>query len=170
MKPLRVALAQINPTVGDIRANSRKILDRVDRAKKANASLVVFPELAVTGYPPEDLLLRVPFVEKNVEAWKEIAGRVKGITAVVGFVDRDARGRNYNAAGIASGGRVRAVYHKMKLPNYGVFDEVRYFSAGREPMLFPAGRSRIGVTVCEDIWVSGGPLPREAKAGARLIL
>lgn len=170
MKPLRIALAQINTTVGDIRGNSRKILDHVARAKEAKAALVVFPELAVTGYPPEDLLLRVPFLEKSVTAWKEIAGQVKGITAVVGFVDRDARGRNYNAAGVASGGRALGVYHKMKLPNYGVFDEVRYFSPGREPMLFPAGKSTVGVTVCEDIWVPGGPLPREAKAGARLIL
>jgi len=170
MKPLRIALAQINTTVGDIAGNARKILDRVARAREAGAAIVVFPELAISGYPPEDLLLRLSFIEENLSAWREIARRVKGITALVGFVDRDAKGRNYNAAGIASGGRIRGVYRKMHLPNYGVFDEVRYFSPGKEPMLFAAGRSAIGVTVCEDIWVRRGPLPREAKAGARLIL
>ena len=170
MKPLRIALAQINTTVGDIPGNARKILDGVARAREAGAAIVVFPELAISGYPPEDLLLRLSFIEENLSAWGEIARRVKGITAVVGFVDRDAKGRNYNAAGIASGGRIRGVYRKMHLPNYGVFDEVRYFSPGKEPMLFAAGRSAIGVTVCEDIWVHRGPLPREAKAGARLIL
>ena len=170
MKPLRIALAQINTTVGDIPGNARKILDGVARAREAGAAIVVFPELAISGYPPEDLLLRLSFIEENLSAWREIARRVKGITALVGFVDRDAKGRNYNAAGIASGGRIRGVYRKMHLPNYGVFDEVRYFSPGKEPMLFAAGRSAIGVTVCEDIWVHRGPLPREAKAGARLIL
>ncbi len=170
MKPIRIALAQINTTVGDIAGNARKILDAVARARGGGAALVVFPELAIPGYPPEDLLLRVSFIRKNLGAWKEIARQVKGITAVVGFVDRDGRGKNYNAAGIAAGGRIRGVYRKMHLPNYGVFDEVRYFSPGKEPMLFPAERSAIGVTVCEDIWVRRGPLPREAKAGARLIL
>ena len=170
MKPLRIALAQINTTVGDIEGNARKIVDYADRARAAGAALVVFPELAITGYPPEDLLLRVSFIEKNMRAWKEISRRVKGITAAVGFVNRDARGKNYNAAGIAAGGRVRGVYHKMHLPNYGVFDEVRYFTPGKKPMLFPAGRSAVGVTVCEDIWVRNGPLPREARAGARLVL
>jgi len=170
MKPLRIALAQINTTVGDIAGNARKILDSVERSREAGAALAVFPELAIPGYPPEDLLLRASFIEENLLAWRTIARQVKGITAVVGFVDRDAGGKNYNAAGIASGGRIRGIYHKMHLPNYGVFDEVRYFSPGKEPMLFPAGRSAIGVTVCEDIWVRRGPLPREARAGARLIL
>jgi NAD+ synthase (glutamine-hydrolysing) len=170
MKPLRIALAQINTTVGDIAGNARKILDYVERSREAGAALVVFPELAIPGYPPEDLLLRASFIEENCSAWRAIARQVRGVTAVVGFVDRDAGGKNYNAAGIASGGRIHGIYHKMYLPNYGVFDEVRYFSPGKEPMLFPAGRSAIGVTVCEDIWVRRGPLPREARAGARLIL
>jgi NAD+ synthase (glutamine-hydrolysing) len=170
MKPLRIALAQINTTVGDIAGNTRKILDYVERSRKAGAALVVFPELAIPGYPPEDLLLRASFIEENCSAWRTIARQVRGVTAVVGFVDRDDRGKNYNAAGIASGGRIRGIYHKMHLPNYGVFDELRYFTPGKEPMLFPAGRSAIGVTVCEDIWVRRGPLPREARAGARLIL
>jgi NAD+ synthase (glutamine-hydrolysing) len=170
MKPLRIALAQINTTVGDISGNAKKILEYADRAREEGARVVVFPELALTGYPPEDLLLRTSFIEENLSAWRGIAGKISGITAVVGFVDRGKDGRNYNAAGIASGGRVRGVYHKMHLPNYGVFDEVRYFRRGKEPFLFPAGRSAVGVTICEDIWVRGGPLPREAKSGARLIL
>ncbi|PWB61603.1 MAG: NAD+ synthase [Deltaproteobacteria bacterium] len=170
MKPLRIALAQINTTVGDIAGNARKILESADRARGEGARLVVFPELALTGYPPEDLLLRASFIEENLAAWRDLADRIRGIAAVVGFVDRGKDGRIYNAAGIASGGRVRGVYHKMHLPNYGVFDEVRYFGRGKEPFLFRAGRSAVGVTICEDIWVRGGPLPREAKAGARLIL
>ncbi len=170
MKPLRIALAQINTTVGDIAGNARKILEFADKAKGKGARVVVFPELALTGYPPEDLLLRASFIEENLVAWGHLARRISGIAAVVGFVDRGKDGRNYNAAGIASGGRVRGVYHKMHLPNYGVFDEVRYFRRGKEPFLFQAGSSSVGVTICEDIWVRGGPLPREAKAGARLIL
>jgi len=169
-KPLRIALAQINTTVGDIAGNARKVLDYAARAREAGAAVVVFPELALTGYPAEDLLLRASFVEENIAAWRDIARRIAGITAVVGFADRDAKGNTYNAAGIASGGRARGVYRKMHLPNYGVFDEVRYFRRGTEPYLFRTGGSSVGVTVCEDIWVRRGPLPREAKAGARLIL
>ena len=170
MSPRRIALAQINTTVGDIRGNARKILEYAERAREAGASLVLFPELAVTGYPPEDLLLRASFVGENVAAWEEIARKVTGITAVVGFADRDRKGNVYNAAGVASGGKVRGVYRKMHLPNYGVFDEVRYFRRGKEPGLFRAGRTPVGVTVCEDIWVRRGPALAEARAGARLIL
>jgi NAD+ synthase (glutamine-hydrolysing) len=168
--PLRLALAQVNATVGDIAGNVRKILSACERAKEAGARLVVFPEMVVTGYPPEDLLLRASFLEENLAGWREVAAGVRGITAVVGFADRDAKGRAYNAAGIAGGGRVRGVYRKMHLPNYGVFDEVRYFGRGREPVAFPVGKSRVGITVCEDIWVRGGPVARLAKEGAGLIL
>jgi NAD+ synthase (glutamine-hydrolysing) len=168
--PLRLALAQVNATVGDIAGNVRKVLSACGRAKEAGARLVVFPEMVVTGYPPEDLLLRASFLEENLAGWREVAAGVRGITAVVGFADRDAKGRAYNAAGIAGGGRVRGVYRKMHLPNYGVFDEVRYFGRGREPVVFPVGKSRVGITVCEDIWVRGGPVARLAKEGAGLIL
>ncbi len=169
-KPFRVALAQINTTVGDIAGNARKVLEYAERARASGAAVVVFPELALPGYPAEDLLLRASFVGENIAAWRDIARRIDGIAAVVGFADRDAKGNIYNAAGIASGGRIRGVYHKMHLPNYGVFDEVRYFRRGTEPLLFRAGGPVVGVTVCEDIWVRRGPLPREAKAGARLIV
>jgi NAD+ synthase (glutamine-hydrolysing) len=168
--PLRIALAQVNATVGDISGNVRKILSACERAKEAGARLVVLPELFVTGYPPEDLILRASFLEENLAAWRDVARSVRGITAVVGFADRDAQGRAYNAAGIAAGGRVRGVYRKMHLPNYGVFDEMRYFGRGREPMVFPVGKSRAGITVCEDIWVRGGPVARLAKEGATLLL
>ncbi len=169
-KPLRIALAQINTTVGDVAGNARKVLDYAARAREAGAAVVVFPELALTGYPAEDLLLRASFVEENIAAWRDIASRTTGIAAVVGFADRDAKGNTYNAAGIAAGGRVRGVYRKMHLPNYGVFDEVRYFRRGKEPYVFRAAGSSVGVTVCEDIWVRRGPAPREAKAGARLVV
>jgi NAD+ synthase (glutamine-hydrolysing) len=169
-KPLRLALAQINTTVGDISGNARKILATCALAREAGADLAVFPELAIPGYPPEDLLLRSSFIEKNLAAWSEVARGVAGITAVVGFADRDGKGRVYNAAGIAADGRTLGVYRKMHLPNYGVFDEVRYFHRGAQPLVFPVGNTRAGITVCEDIWVRGGPLSREAKEGAGLIL
>ncbi|MGE5248028.1 MAG: NAD+ synthase [Verrucomicrobiota bacterium] len=169
-QPLRLALAQINTTVGDIPGNARKILATCARAREAGAGLVVFPELAIPGYPPEDLLLRSSFIERNVAAWAEVARAVSGITAVVGFAHRDDKGRVYNAAGIAADGRSVAVYRKMHLPNYGVFDEMRYFGRGTQPLVFRAGGARVGITVCEDIWVRGGPLPREAKEGAGLVL
>ncbi len=170
MRPLCVALAQINTTVGDIRGNAAKILEYAARARDAGAGLVLFPELAITGYPPEDLLLRPSFVADNIEAWREVAASVKGITAVVGFADRDERGCVYNAAGVASGGRVRGVYRKMRLPNYGVFDEMRYFTRGTEPLVVPVAGTGVGLTVCEDIWVGGGPMTREAKSGAGLVV
>jgi len=168
--PLRIALAQVNVLVGDIPGNVRKILSFCDRAREAGARLVVFPEMVIPGYPPEDLLLRASFVEENLAAWREVAGSVRGIAVVAGFVDRDSKGRAYNAAGIASDGRPIGVYRKMHLPNYGVFDEVRYFRKGTEPMVFPMGDVRVGITVCEDIWVRRGPVPRVAREGAALIL
>ncbi|MBE0603607.1 MAG: NAD+ synthase, partial [Deltaproteobacteria bacterium] len=169
-RPLRVALAQINATVGDISGNVRKIFETSERAREAKADLVVFPELAIPGYPPEDLLLHSSFVDRNLAAWNDVARGVQGITAVVGFVDRDGKGRAYNAAGVAANGRPVAVYRKMHLPNYGVFDELRYFHRGTEPLLFTVGGTRVGVTVCEDVWVPGGPVPREVKEGAGLII
>jgi NAD+ synthase (glutamine-hydrolysing) len=170
MKPLRIALAQINTTVGDIRGNAAKILDAVDRARDAGARLVLFPELAIPGYPPEDLLLRPSFVADNVAAWGELARAIRGITAVIGFVDCDARGHVYNAAGVSAGGKVLGVYRKMRLPNYGVFDEMRYFRKGSEPLVVPVAGIGVGLTICEDIWVGGGPMTREAKAGAGLLV
>ena len=169
-KPFRLALAQVNATVGDIAGNVRKVLSACGRAREAGADLVVFPEMVLPGYPPEDLLLRASFVEENLAAWREVAKNARGVTVVAGFVDRDAKGRLWNAAGVAVNGRVLGVYRKMHLPNYGVFDEMRYFRRGTEPMVCPVGRARVGITVCEDIWVRRGPVAREAKEGADLIL
>ena len=169
-KPLRLALAQVNATVGDIAGNVRKVLSACGRAREAGANLVAFPEMVLPGYPPEDLLLRASFVEENLAAWREVAGSARGVTVVAGFVDRDAKGRACNAAGVAADGRVLGVYRKMHLPNYGVFDEMRYFRRGTEPGIFPVGDVRVGITICEDIWVPRGPVAREAKEGANLIL
>ena len=169
-KPLHLALAQVNATVGDIAGNVQKVLSACGRAREAGAALVVFPEMVLPGYPPEDLLLRASFVEENLAAWREVARSVRGVTVVAGFVDRDGKGRVWNAAGIAVDGRVLGVYRKMHLPNYGVFDEMRYFRRGTEPMIFPVGDTRAGITICEDIWVRRGPVAREAKEGADLIL
>jgi len=169
-KLLRLALAQVNATVGDIAGNVRKVLSALGRAREAGANLVVFPEMVLPGYPPEDLLLRASFVEENLAAWREVAGSARGVTVVAGFVDRDGKGRACNAAGVATDGRVLGVYRKMHLPNYGVFDEMRYFRRGTEPGIFPVGDVRVGITICEDIWVPRGPVAREAKEGATLIL
>lgn len=163
-------MAQINATVGDIPGNVRKILETSARAREAKADLVIFPELSITGYPPEDLLLRASFIDRNLAAWEEVAREISGITAVVGFVDRDGKGRTYNAAGVAANGGSVGVYRKMHLPNYGVFDEMRYFQKGSEPLLVSVNGTRVGITICEDVWVSGGPVPREAKEGAGLII
>ena len=169
-KPFRLALAQVNATVGDIAGNVRKVLSACGRAREAGANLVAFPEMVLPGYPPEDLLLRASFVEENLAAWREVAESARGVAVVAGFVDRDGKGRVCNAAGVAADGRVLGVYRKMHLPNYGVFDEMRYFRRGTEPMVCPVGDSRVGITICEDIWVRRGPVTREARGGANLIL
>src|SRR5271168_1213075 len=127
----KISLAQINPTVGDLIGNTRKILEYTAQAQKAGAQLVVFPELAVCGYPPEDLLLKKHFVADNIKALDALIKKVRGICVVTGFVDSDAGGKIYNAAAIISDGKLQNVYYKQELPNYGVFDEKRYFSPGK---------------------------------------
>ena len=126
MKSLRVGLAQIDSTVGDIDGNVAKVLEYVRRARADDVDIVSFPELAVTGYPPEDLLLRPAFIQDNLEALRQIVDACRGITAIVGFVDRDAVGI-YNAAAVIHNGDLAGIYRKQRLPNYGVFDELRYF-------------------------------------------
>src|SRR5205807_1412822 len=125
VRALRVALAQVNPTVGDLSGNAALIKDYYSRAADAGADVVVFPELAITGYPPEDLLLKPSFVRQNFEIMRDLAKTLKNPAAVIGFVAHDEAGRLYNAAAVVAGGRVRGVYHKEELPNYGVFDEKR---------------------------------------------
>ena len=168
MTSFRIALAQINTTVGDLRGNKSKIVAHIHRARELGADVVAFPELAVPGYPPEDLLLKPSFVGDNVQALEGIAAETRGITAVTGFVDRGDD--IYNAAAVLHDGRVAAVYHKTYLPNYGVFDEDRYFRSGDRPLVFGIGENVIGVNICEDIWYPAGPTKTQALAGAQLAI
>lgn len=156
MPILRIAQAQINPTVGDIDANLEMIYEQTQSARAAGAHLVTFPEMALNGYPPEDLLIKPRFLADSRAAIQELAARCQGINLVVGFADADpARGRCYNAAAVISQGRVAAVYRKKELPNYGVFDEKRYFTPGDACLLLEMGGARLMVTICEDVWVEG---------------
>ncbi len=161
-------MAQINCTVGDLKGNCLKILEFAGQAAAHGAGIVAFPELAVTGYPPEDLLLKPKFIEDNITAVKGLALAMKDVVAIVGFVDK-ARGRVYNSAAVISHGEIQGVYRKMRLPNYAVFDEKRYFNTGKNPFVFLLGKSPFGVTICEDIWLPGGPAAAQAKYGARFI-
>jgi NAD+ synthase (glutamine-hydrolysing) len=149
-EPLRAALAQMNPTVGDVSGNARRIAELIEGAREAGAELVVFPELALTGYPPEDLLLKTHFLATASAALEELAEAAHGIVALVGFPER--RDDVYNAAALLADGEVAAVYRKVHLPNYGVFDEQRYFQAGDCPATFELNGVKLGVTICEDIW------------------
>jgi NAD+ synthase (glutamine-hydrolysing) len=163
-----VALAQINPTVGDLEGNSRLIIDWIGRARDQGADIVCFPELALTGYPPEDLVLKRAFVRDNLKELEVVTKATKGITAVVGFVDDD--GATFNAAAVMHGGELKAVYHKVFLPNYGVFDEQRYFEPGHRCPILELDGVRIGVSVCEDCWYPSGPMAWQAHHGAELLI
>lgn len=165
---MRLALAQLNVVVGDLDGNGAKIVDAVRAARAAGADLVVLPELAVTGYPPEDLLLRPAFVRAARTTLEEIAASTQGITALVGcpLFERDLA----NACAVLSDGAVVGVYRKHFLPNYGVFDEHRYFAEGRELVLLRAGEVLVGPTICEDIWQPGPPATDLALAGAQLLV
>ena len=168
MRPLRIALAQINTTVGDLDGNVRKIITGLQEARKAGADLVAFPELAVTGYPPEDLLLKPSFLDANRAMLAQVASATGGLTAVVGFADADAD--VYNAAAVLHDGRLVGVYHKHYLPSYSVFDEDRTFRAGEGNLVFSWGEVLFGVSICEDIWYPGGPPQQQAGAGAHLLV
>src|SRR5215510_13972816 len=168
MRRLRVALGQINPTVGDFERNVRMIVEAIERARALGASVVAFPELAITGYPPEDLLFKPAFIEANLRALDEVTRASRGLSVVVGFVDK--RDDIFNAAAVLHDGVRAGVYHKQYLPNYGVFDENRYFQAGTETPVFTAGETSFAVNVCEDIWYPAGPTATQALAGAELIV
>ena len=165
---LRVALAQVNPTVGDIRGNARLVADNISRARDEGAGLVVFPELTLSGYPPEDLLLKTSFLDAAAGALEELAAQTHGIAAVVGFPERAED--VYNAAAVLADGEVVAVYRKIYLPNYGVFDEQRYFQSGSEAAIVELNGVPIGITICEDIWEPGPPAMTEALGGAQVIV
>jgi len=178
-------MAQIDPTVGDIAGNMRLIKSRIKEAKKAGADLVAFPELAVTGYPPEDLLLKPRFVSDNRRALDEIAKECAGLVAVIGYVGQGSEGGGkpqggsvvvageyelYNTAAVVADRRVIARYSKWVLPNYGVFDESRYFHPGRQVALMTIRGVAVAVSICEDIWSPDGPTPLQAAAGAEVIV
>ena len=183
---LRLALAQIDPTVGDIEGNARLITDSIDQARERGAQLVLLPELCVSGYPPEDLVLRRDFLQAVREGLDEIASVTDGIVALVGFPERVERPAvelehfdplidpppppAYNSLAVLAGGELRGIYHKTDLPNYGVFDERRYFEPGTEAALIEVDGVPIGLTICEDIWHPGFPESEEAAAGARLVV
>jgi NAD+ synthase (glutamine-hydrolysing) len=169
MEPLRVALAQINTTIGDLDGNSELILDAARRAADVGANLVAFPELAITGYPPEDLLIRAAFIDDAERALDDLASAAAGLPPlIVGSIHFDRH--LYNSAAVLHGGEIVGRYHKHELPNYGVFDEVRYFQPGTEATTFRIGGATVGVTICEDIWFPGGPMREQALAGAQLIV
>lgn len=156
---IRIALAQINTTVGDLEGNFEKILQNIRRARALSADLIAFPELTVTGYPPEDLLFKKSFIRDNLAFLKEITANTKGLTALVGFVD-EHKGAIYNACAVLHDGKFEGSYHKICLPNYGVFDERRYFTHGKDVVSFKLKGVLFGLTICEDIWVENGPVER----------
>ncbi|MBI2095015.1 MAG: NAD+ synthase [Candidatus Omnitrophica bacterium] len=151
-RTLRVGLAQINTTVGDFDGNLAKVTEAIRKARDCRAQVLTFPELALTGYPPEDLLFKRSFVSKNLEALRALLSHTHGLCVVLGFVDRKKGGELYNAAALLADGRLRHVYHKTALPNYGVFDEKRYFLPGKSPGVFTLGDMRMGLSICEDLW------------------
>ena len=177
-RTFRLALAQINPTVGDIAGNTAKILDYLERAREAQADLVAFPELAITGYPPEDLLFKRSFLTDNVAAMEKVAAASQGIAVVLGYVhivslerqSEDVGPQVTNAAALCYGGKLIDTYHKIFLPNYGVFDEQRYFQSGSECPVYTIGGVAVGVNICEDIWYPVGPTTVQCQAGAELIV
>jgi len=168
-KNWRVAIAQVNCTVGDLKGNYTRMIEFIKRASELGVDIITFPELAITGYPPEDLLLKPKFIEDNLEALRELAKAVHDTVAIVGFVDRIDRDI-YNGASIIYNGKIKGIYHKALLPNYGVFDEKRYFKPGNEALVFRFGQLTFGVNICEDIWHSEGPTSIQALSGAKLIL
>lgn len=168
-KILRFSMAQINCTVGDFEGNYKKISENIQRAKALGSDMVIFPELAVTGYPPEDLLLKEKFVDDNMALVKKIASAVNDIVVILGYVDK--KGKDiFNAAAVIYRGEIKGVYHKVLLPNYGVFDEKRYFERGNESGVFKYGELIFGVGICEDIWRIDGPTKSQAASGAKFVI
>jgi len=164
----RLALAQINLTVGALDSNTARIIEYLDRARELGAQMVAFPELAIPGYPPEDLLFKPQFIQANIDRMHRVVEAAKGITVVVGFADDDGHIRN--SAAIAHDGKLLGVYHKVFLPNYGVFDEERYFRAGDECPVFVLNGTPVGINICEDIWRAIGPTTVQQSVGASVVV
>ena len=168
MRLLRIGMAQINTTVGDFPGNKRKILKAIDDTRALGIDLLTFPELAICGYPPEDLLFKPQFISENLKVLDEIVSNSTGITIVIGFVD--TKEDIYNAAAVIHDGRLVDIYHKINLPNYGVFDENRYFQAGKDIPVYQIAGIGVGINICEDIWYENGPATAQAYAGAEVII
>ncbi len=168
MCTLRVAMAQVNVTVGDLKGNAEKIVQYVNEAREFHSDVVVFPELAITGYPPEDLLMKSHFIQDNLDMMNYVRERSNDITVIVGFVDLLDGTRN--AAAIIHDGNLVDVYHKIHLPNYGVFDEKRYFKSGKSCPVYVVNGIKVGINICEDIWYPDGPILFQSKAGAEVII
>jgi NAD+ synthase (glutamine-hydrolysing) len=168
MRRLRIGIAQINTTVGDFDGNRDKILNAIEEARSSGVDVLTFPELAICGYPPEDLLFKPQFIDENLRSLDSVVAASSGLTVVTGFVD--AREDIYNAAAIIHDGKLAGIYHKIFLPNYGVFDENRYFRAGTECPIYKAGGITFGINICEDIWYEGGPSTTQAYSGAEVII
>ena len=170
---MRIALAQIDPTVGDVEGNAAKVAEWIGRAAAAGAELTIFPELCIPGYPAEDLYLKRHFVDANARAVERLAAGVWETTALVGFAEPVPGGGDHrhahNSLAVLEGGEVRAVYRKNRLPNYAVFDEQRYFVPGEAPATIEVGGTKVGLTICEDVWAEGPPASAEAAEGATLI-
>jgi NAD+ synthase (glutamine-hydrolysing) len=169
LKPFRLVLAQINSTVGDFETNAEKVIDGIQRAEELRADLVAFPELAITGYPPEDLLLKSSFIAANKATLERITARSGETVAVVGCVDVVDE-NVYNAAALLHKGKMAGVFHKHLLPDYGVFDEERYFQAGSRNYVYVIAGVMVGITVCEDLWHTHGPMNAQVNAGADLVV
>jgi len=168
MKKIRLALAQINPVVGDFEYNYNKILEFIEKAKKLEADIIAFPELALTGYPPEDLILKPSFIEKNLYYLEKLKENIDNIIAVVGFIDKQED--VFNAAAVIYNKEIVGVYHKQFLPNYGVFDENRYFQKGDGLLLLSIDNYKVGVSICEDIWYPENPVNDYAILGAEVVI
>ena len=168
MPSIRVSIAQINTSVGDLEANQSKIISYIEKARQDKSDVIIFPELTVTGYPPEDLLHKTYFVDQNMASAEKIAEATKDICAVYGFVE--SQNGLYNSAAIAHNGKLISTYQKQLLPNYGVFDEKRYFKHGKSTKIYSICGVNIGINICEDIWSHSGPIKEQSDSGAELIL
>jgi NAD+ synthase (glutamine-hydrolysing) len=168
MRRLRIGMAQINTTVGDFKGNTKTILEAITKSRALGVDLITFPELAICGYPPEDLLLKPKFIEENIRSLDRVVDGCSGLTVVVGFVD--AKADIFNAAAVIHDRKLVGVYHKIYLPNYGVFDENRYFQAGKECTVYVIAGVNVGINICEDIWYEAGPATVQAYAGAEVIV
>ena len=168
MSNFRISLAQINTNVGDLNLNTEKIISNIELAKSQNSDLVIFPELSITGYPPEDLLLRPQFIQDNIIQLEKIISVTEEISAIIGFVD--FKSNIYNSAALISNKKLQGIHHKMLLPNYGVFDELRYFEPGENPTIFNINNISIGINICEDIWHNNGPFVKQREMGAQIII